>query len=476
MSIANLMISKALGQNLKVNDIQCNSIEISGSITGPTGSTFGTPGPTGPQGIQGPTGPAMGDPGPIGPTGSNGPTGAQGTQGIQGPTGSMGSTGLQGATGSQGSQGIQGPTGSAGLISLNGLLTSSAPNQIFAVGTAGTNFNIASTGTTHTFNIPLASTTATGLMDTTTQSFTGAKTFAGTVAVSNIMSCNDILDSSTPTTGSLVVVGGMGLGKTLRMTPSEFLYCDVIAAANQTAPTPSVLIDSSSVFLVENGTNATSQITGAIQTFGGIGCVGDIYADNYIGAADVTCTDVYCTDITAQGHITANGNITGLNMYGNNLTTGYYNSGIYYSTSQTITNSTRTLLIMDSIDYNGGGNTINLGSTGSYIQFGAAGWYLISLQNTAFTSGSGSLTFVSIEIRYTTTVPNASSDAILCTNQYNLPAGVSNMSGDCHYLRRLPAGGRIYGSVIYTGLGTLSTGSYDPDGQITRLSVAYVGS
>ena len=47
------------------------------------------------------------------------------------------------------------PTAAAGIIDLNGLTTST---QFFAVGTAGAGFNIVSSGNTHTFNIPLAST------------------------------------------------------------------------------------------------------------------------------------------------------------------------------------------------------------------------------------------------------------------------------------------------------------------------------
>ena len=49
----------------------------------------------------------------------------------------------------------------AGVLSLNGL---SDASQTFAVGTAGTTFNISSVGGVHTFNIPYASNTATGLL------------------------------------------------------------------------------------------------------------------------------------------------------------------------------------------------------------------------------------------------------------------------------------------------------------------------
>ena len=65
--------------------------------------------------------------------------------------------------------------------SINGL---TGATQTFAIGTAGNDFNIVSSGSVHTFNIPDASPTARGLVSTGTQTFAGNKTFNGTTTMS----------------------------------------------------------------------------------------------------------------------------------------------------------------------------------------------------------------------------------------------------------------------------------------------------
>lgn len=67
---------------------------------------------------------------------------------------------------------------SGAISSLNGL---TATTQTFAVGTSGSDFNISSVTSTHTFNIPDASATARGVVTTGAQTFAGAKTFSSTI-------------------------------------------------------------------------------------------------------------------------------------------------------------------------------------------------------------------------------------------------------------------------------------------------------
>lgn len=61
-----------------------------------------------------------------------------------------------------------------GITTLN---TLTAATQTFATGTSGTDFAISSSSSTHTFNIPSASTSNRGLVTTTSQTFGGGKTF-----------------------------------------------------------------------------------------------------------------------------------------------------------------------------------------------------------------------------------------------------------------------------------------------------------
>jgi hypothetical protein len=73
--------------------------------------------------------------------------------------------------------------GSNGLYSLNGITSGT---QSLTTGTSGTDFNISSSGSTHTFNLPDASAMARGAVTIGAQTFAGDKTFSGTLSTTSL--------------------------------------------------------------------------------------------------------------------------------------------------------------------------------------------------------------------------------------------------------------------------------------------------
>ena len=132
------------------------------------------------------------------------------------------------------------------ITSVNGLTESA---QFFSTGTSGTGFNIASSGSTHTFNIPIAGTGATGLVSTLAQSFAGIKTFTNDVIISSTTG------STAFNTGALTVYGGIGVSGQLSFNQAALGYTGAfnpsIAFIGGTTGTPitmTVLSDNSLIF------------------------------------------------------------------------------------------------------------------------------------------------------------------------------------------------------------------------------------
>ncbi len=75
-----------------------------------------------------------------------------------------------------------GVTGGSGITSINGL---SDVVQFFSTGYSGSDFNISSSGSTHTFNIPLAGSATTGLVSPNSQTIYGLKSFNDGIKIYN---------------------------------------------------------------------------------------------------------------------------------------------------------------------------------------------------------------------------------------------------------------------------------------------------
>ena len=103
-------------------------------------------------------------------------------------TGSSGSSTLIGATLNIPTYTLSGLGGVPSTRTINGLALSA--DQTFATGTTGTDFNIVSAGTVHTFNIPDASATARGLITATSQTIAGTKTFTSSPIVPSLYLAN----------------------------------------------------------------------------------------------------------------------------------------------------------------------------------------------------------------------------------------------------------------------------------------------
>jgi hypothetical protein len=106
---------------------------------------------------------------------------------------------------------------SKGMVSLNNLTDQS---QFLTTGTSGTNFNIVSSGDTHTFNIPNAGVADRGLITNLAQTIGGAKTFSSVLRTDGGFLLKDstlgTVDGYTSIGG---VVGSISIGYAISSTP-----------------------------------------------------------------------------------------------------------------------------------------------------------------------------------------------------------------------------------------------------------------
>jgi hypothetical protein len=280
---------------------------------------------------------------------------------------------------------------SAGQFVLN---TLTPQTQFLETGIVGNNFNIVSSGNTHTFNIPDASPTAIGLVNTSLQTFNGPKLFQNDNSEVSYLSCesNSALNSASltinkpPGTTNMQMQmfahisvrsgfsrlnnsvpyndsrsinsppAGWNLLKTIEYTVnyprSVFVYTKTVEAGEPVSYTWSGITPSSA-------TNFTASVTGSIS------------------GTTMTVTTVGGTPITFTGSIT-----------GTTLTI------------TSITPSTGTNLVGRTLSSTGGGTNVTTGTiitgiTGATTWDGGIGDYTVSISQTVTSrtiSGVGILT------------------------------------------------------------------------------------
>jgi hypothetical protein len=160
---------------------------------------------------------------------------------------------------------------SKGMVSLNNLTDQS---QFLAVGTSGTDFNIVSSGDTHTFNIPSASASNRGLITTGSQTIAGIKTLSvpsqfeqGLYLKQNMnLFQAGYIGLGASTTGLIVGLSGGGFGTLNFNNTTSFTYTfpDATGTIALTSDLSSYVPYTGATEDVFLGANS---ISGAISTF-----------------------------------------------------------------------------------------------------------------------------------------------------------------------------------------------------------------
>ena len=177
-----------------------------------------------------------------------------------------------------------GGAGSTGITSLNGLADST---QTFSVGTSGTLFNISSTGSSHTFNIPIAGNGITGLIDSGSQTIYGAKTFDSDLyAVNNVYVSKDNYIGGVPadfTVGGSTGVVYFGIAKGQNI--NRFAG---IKVEESTSPVGSGNLNGEIVFYTDSETVDLSTERLRITGFGTVISAGPVVMSNTAGSGTTT--------------------------------------------------------------------------------------------------------------------------------------------------------------------------------------------
>lgn len=161
-------------------------------------------------------------------------------------------------------------TGIASINTLNG------SSQTMVVGNSGTDFNISSTGTTHTFNLPDASASNRGATNTSAQTFAGVKTY-----------------SSSP-------VFSVGL-QTNATAINSNLYVPSSSGATSSADAGYTVLGSSSTAFRGGLRGTTSTVLGSNMAYGNLVVGGSPITETASGAVPIMASGIFKTFTVTNG-------------------------------------------------------------------------------------------------------------------------------------------------------------------------------
>lgn len=150
--------------------------------------------------------------------------------------------------------------GGGGISSLN---TLTGATQTFATGTSGSNFNISSVGTTHTFNIPDAGVGIRGLVNTTSQPFNGLKTFIDNIEVGDIGSTDGFISFAASNGNAVAIKSSTGTGNWTMTMPTGAGTNGQVMTTNGSGVTSWTTVSGGSGYttIQEEGTGLTARST-----------------------------------------------------------------------------------------------------------------------------------------------------------------------------------------------------------------------